>query len=189
MAESKRPRGRDLDRDPVTGQPEDHPGGIAGGAFAGGTAGGLAGAAVAGAATGTIAGGPIGMVSGAIAGVVAGAVIGGVAGKAIAERVNPQHEDEHWRNEFPKRPYAVASAYGWEDFGPAYRLGYDRYSDYHGRRFEDVEPDFAQQWTTTARGSSRLGWDEARHATRDAFERVAATFERALPGDADRDGR
>ena len=37
MAERK---GRDLDRDPDTGQPEDHLGGVAGGAFAGGTAGG-----------------------------------------------------------------------------------------------------------------------------------------------------
>jgi hypothetical protein len=60
MAERK---GRDLDRDPETGQPEDHLGGIAGGAFAGGTAGGVAGAALMGATTGTIAGGPIGMVS------------------------------------------------------------------------------------------------------------------------------
>lgn len=188
MNEPERPKGRDLDRDPQTGQPEDHLGGVAGGAFAGGTTGGLVGAAITGAASGTIAGGPIGMVSGAIAGVVAGAVIGGIAGKAIAERINPAHEDEYWRDEFPRRPYAVSSSHGWDDFGPAYRLGYERYPGYHGRRFDEVEPEFARHWEES-RGESRLDWDEARHATRDAYERVAANIERALPGDADRDGR
>jgi hypothetical protein len=188
MPEPKRPRGRDLDRDPETGQPEDHLGGVAGGAFAGGTTGALTGAAIAGATTGTIAGGPLGTAAGAIAGAVAGSVIGGVAGKAIAERINPAHEDEYWRHEFPTRPYVVASNFGWEDFDPAYRLGYERYPDHHGRRFEDVEPEFARRWQES-RGGSRLAWDEARHATRDAFERIAANFERALPGDADRDGR
>ncbi|HWJ05391.1 MAG TPA: hypothetical protein VNS57_06325 [Steroidobacteraceae bacterium] len=188
MEKSRRPQGRDLDRDPETGQPEDHLGGVAGGAFAGGTAGGLAGAAVAGAATGTIAGGPLGTVAGAIAGVVAGSVIGGIAGKALAERVNPAHEDEYWRHEFPSRPYAVASPHGWDDFGPAYRYGYERYPAYEGRRFDEVEPEFARDWEQS-RGDSRLAWDEARHATRDAYERIASSIERALPGDADRDGR
>lgn len=177
MAERK---GRDLDRDPETGQPEDHLGGVAGGAFAGGTAGGIAGAALMGATTGTIAGGPIGMVSGAIAGVVAGSVIGGITGKAIAERINPQHEDEHWRNEFPTRTYAAGSKYGWVDYEPAFRLGYQRYPEYHGRPFDEVEPEFERHWNE-ARGESHLEWDEARHATRDAFERVRQAFEWATP--------
>ena len=168
MAERK---GRDLDRDPETGQPEDHLGGVAGGAFAGGTAGGVAGAALMGATTGTIAGGPIGMVSGAIAGAVAGSVIGGITGKAIAERVNPQHEDEYWRNEFPTRSYAAGSRYGWDDYEPAFRLGYERFPDYEGRSFDEVEPEFARRWGES-RGHSQLEWDEARHATRDAYERL-----------------
>ena len=168
MAELK---GRDLDRDPETGQPEDHLGGVAGGAFAGGTAGGVAGAALMGATTGTIAGGPIGMVTGAIAGAVAGSVIGGITGKALAERINPQHEDEHWRNEFPTRSYAAGSAHGWDHYEPAFRLGYERYPEYHGRSFDEVEPEFAHHWTE-ARGESALEWEDARPATRDAFERL-----------------
>jgi len=36
---------------------------------------------------------------------------------------------------------------------------------------------------------TRLGWDQGRHATRDAYERVSNTIERAIPGDSDRDGR
>ncbi len=147
MERNRRPQGRDLDRDPDTGQPEEHLGGLAGGAYAGGT-----------------------------------------TGKALAERINPAHEDEYWRHEFPSRPYAVASPHGWDDFGPAYRYGYERYPDFDGRRFEEVEPEFARDWEQS-RGDSNLGWDEARLAARDAFERIAVNFERAVPGDADRDGR
>lgn len=179
-------KGRDLDRDPDTGQPDDHLGGVAGGAFAGGTAGGIAGATLAGATAGTIAGGPIGMAAGAVAGVVAGSVIGGITGKAIAERINPKHEDEYWRNEFPTRSYAAGSKYGWEDYEPAFRMGYQRYPEYHGRRFDDVEPELSQRWAE-ARGDSHLDWEEARHATRDAYERLNKAFEWAMPGDADRD--
>ena len=153
MAERK---GRDLDRDPDTGQPEDHVGGVAGGAFAGGTAGGIAGA-------------------------VAGSVIGGITGKAIAERINPQHEDDYWRNEFPTRSYAAASKYGWDDYEPAFRLGYKHYPEHHGRGFDDVEPEFARLWSE-GRGESHLEWEEARPATRDAYERVRQAFEWATPG-------
>jgi hypothetical protein len=188
MAESDRRTGRDLDRDPETGQPEDHLGGMAGGAVAGGAAGGLAGAAFVGAATGTIAGGPLGTAVGAAVGVVAGSVLGGITGKAIAERINPAHEEDYWRGEFPRRPYAGSAQQGWEDFRPAYRVGYERYPEYHGRRFDEVEPEFARDWDKW-RGESRLSWEQAREAAREAFERVAASIERAAPGDPDRDGR
>jgi hypothetical protein len=156
MAERK---GRDLDRDPDSGQPGDRPGAVAGGAFAGGTAG--AGA---------------------------GSTIGGITGKAIAERINAQHEDDYWRNEFPTRTYAAGSKYGWADYEPAFRLGYKGYPDHHGRRFDEVEPEFERRWGE-ARGQSHLEWDEARHATRDAYERIQRSFEWATPGDADRGRR
>ncbi len=188
MAESNRRTGRDLDRDPRTGQPEDHLGGIAGGAVAGGTAGGLAGAAFVGAATGTIAGGPLGTAAGALVGVVAGSVLGGITGKALAERINPAHEDDYWQNEFPTRPYATDPQYNWDDYRPAYRLGYQRYAEYHGRRFDEVEHEFSRDWDHS-RGDSRLNWHEARAATRDAFERIADSVERAVPGDSDRDSK
>jgi hypothetical protein len=142
----------------------------------------VAGAAVAGAAAGSAAG-PVGTVIGA----AAGAVAGGLAGKAIAERVNPTVEEGYWRDNYRSRSYVGADS-RWEDYGPAYRYGYERYPDYHGRRFDEVEPEFASDWDRS-RGESRLGWDQARHATRDAFERVTDTIERAVPGDSDHDGR
>lgn len=188
MAEPKRPTGRDLDRDPETGQPEDHLGGIAGGAFAGGAVGGVAGATIVGAATGSIAGGPLGTAVGAAVGAIAGSVAGGISGKAVAERINPAHEDDYWRHEFPRRPYAIASKFGWTDFDRAYRFGYQHYPEYHGRRFDEVEPELARRWQQE-RGESRLDWLEAREAVRDAFERIAGAMERTTPGDSDHDGR
>lgn len=172
MSKPNEPRGRDLDRDPETGQPEDHPGGIAGGATLGAAAGGVTGAAIAGAATGTIAGGPIGMVAGAIAGIVAGSVIGGVTGKAVAERVNPAHEDDYWRGEFARRPYGAGESQSWDDYRPAFRLGYEASEELQGRPFDEAEPQLAERWEAM-RGSSRLDWNEARPAVRDAYARAS----------------
>ena len=47
-----------------------------------------------------------------------------------------------------------------------------------------VAENFAPGWDN-AKGASKQTWNEAKHATRDAWHHV----ERALPGDADRDGR
>jgi uncharacterized protein (TIGR02284 family) len=157
MAESR--KDRDTDKDT---------GATMGGAFAGGAVGGIAGGAMAGAAAGGL-GGPAGAAIGAAVGAVAGAM----GGKAIASRINPQVEEEHWRSTYSSRPY-VASDASYDDYGPAYRLGYDRYPEYHGRSFDEAEANLRRDWDTT-RGSSRLSWEEAKHATRDAYERARDT--------------
>ncbi len=154
MAESR--KDRDTDKDT---------GATMGGAFAGGAVGGIAGGALAGAAAGGL-GGPAGAAIGAAVGAVAGAV----GGKAIAGRIDPTAEDTHWKSNYSSRPY-VTSGSSYDDYGPAYRMGYERYPDYHGRSFDEAESEFQQDWTS-ARGRSRLEWNEARHATRDAFERA-----------------
>jgi hypothetical protein len=174
MAESTK---RDKDRDGSS-----HPIGTAGGAFAGGAAGGVAGAAIAGATVGTAAG-PAGTVIGAAVGAVAGAV----AGHKLAERINPSAEDEYWRSNYSSRPYVNQGA-GYDDYAPAYRLGWERYPDYHGRNFDEVEHEFERDWDT-ARGDSRLAWNDAKHATRDSFQRIRDNVERMTPGDSDRDGK
>ena len=69
-------RGKDLNEDPITGEPGSHPVG---------TGLGAAGGAAAGAALGTAVGGPIGTVVGGII----GAVTGGLAGKDVAENLDP----------------------------------------------------------------------------------------------------
>ena len=160
---------RDLNRDPISGTPGAHPVGTGVGAAAGGVAGAAAGAV----------GGPVGMVAGG----VVGAVIGGLAGKGVAEGVNPTEQDAYWRDQYSRETYYVKD-HTFDDYAPAYRTGYEARGRYPGKRFEDVETDLERDYGT-ARGTSRLGWDKAKVATRAAWDRV----ERALPGDADRDGK
>ena len=46
----------------------------------------------------------------------------------------------------------------------------------------------SREWTG-ARETSSPDWDRAKHATRDAWNRVSDTVERATPGDSERDGK
>jgi hypothetical protein len=156
---------------------EEH--GAAQGAVAGGGAGGIAGGAV----TGALAGGVTGPVGAAI-GAAAGAVVGALAGKAKAD---PAAEDTYWRDNYSGRPY-VQSGVSYDEYSPAYRYGVDAHNRYPDRHFDDIESDLGRDWGT-ARGRSSLEWDHARHASRDAWQRVKDTAERAIPGDSDGDGR
>jgi hypothetical protein len=145
--------------------------------------GAVAGAVAAGAAAGSAAG-PIG----AAVGAVVGGVAGGLAGKGIAHLVDPHQEDEYWRQNWQDRSY-IEGGYTYEDdYGPAYRYGVDAYTRYPERRYDELETDLSAGWKD-ARGSSRLEWDRARHATRDAWQRLSDKVERATPGDSDRDGK
>ena len=164
-----------------------------------GTGVGAAGGALAGAAIGS-AGGP----AGAIVGGVIGAVAGGLAGRGVAEMANPeptdeQHdhnlgkglahavnhdrEDAYWREAYSKEPYYNPER-SYEDYAPAYRMGWESRAKYEDGTYDQYEPAFRNDWDT-ARGESRLDWDEAKHAVKAGWHRV----ERALPGDADGDNR
>lgn len=159
----------DANRDPLTGEPGAHPVG---------TGLGAAGGAATGAALGAVAG-PIG----AAVGLVAGAVAGGLTGKAVAESIDPTYEDAYWKENYAKQPY-VDSNVPYETYAPAYRTGYEGRARHQGRPFEDVETELERDYMKN-RGESSLSWSQARRATRDAWHRV----ERAIPGDADGDGR
>jgi hypothetical protein len=161
-------------RDPISGTPGAHPVGTGIGAAAGGMAAGAAAGAVAG---------PVG----AVAGAAVGAVVGGLAGKGVAERIDPTIEEAYWRENYHARPYIRQNA-SYDDYGPAYMYGVDNYSRYHGRTFEDVEPELGRDWQR-AKGKSSLAWEDAKHATRDSWQRLSDTIERATPGDSDRDGK
>lgn len=162
----------DANLDPISGEPGAHPVG---------TGIGAAGAGAAGAAIGGAIGGPVG----AVVGAAVGAVAGGLVGKGAAESVNPTVENEYWRNHYSTRPYADADV-SYDEYEPGYRTGYEAYSRYHGtgRTFDQIEPELQRDYETN-RGRSNLGWAKAKYAARDAWDKV----ERALPGDADHDGR
>lgn len=151
------------------------------GAVLGGAAGGIAGGAAAGAAIGGMTG-PVGLAVGAVAGAVAGAL----AGKGIADTVDPVAEDAYWRDNHSNRSYASGSEY--DQYRPAYGYGVDAFTRFPNRSFDDLEPELRRDWNDK-RGNSSLDWDRAKHATRDAWQRVSDTVERATPGDSDRDGK
>jgi hypothetical protein len=149
------------------------------GAVVGAVTGGAAGGAMAGAAVGGMTG-PVGAAIGAAVGAVAGAI----AGRNV--KVDPVAEDTYWRDNHASRPYAVGRSY--DDLGPAYAHGVSSYTKYPGRSFDEAEADLSRDWDAN-RGSSKLDWGNARHASRDAWQRLSDTAERAIPGDSDRDGR
>jgi hypothetical protein len=144
-------------RDPITKQPGAHPIG---------TSLGAAGAGVVGAAIGASIAGPIGAAIGA----AAGAIAGGLGGSNAAETINPTTENSYWEENYSSRPYVREDA-AFDDYRPAYQLGWESRKRLAGRRFEEVESDLGRDWDKF-KGESRLKWDEAKHATRDAWERV-----------------
>ena len=153
--------------DPITGEPGSHPVGVGVGTAAGAAVGGALGAV----------GGPVGAAVGAVVGGLAGAG----AGKGVAEKIDPTVEDAYWRENHPRSEYADPD-YDYEDYRPAYQLGYEGPSRYR-RSWDESEESVKSDWENV-KGKSRLTWDKARNATRAAWHRVEAR----LPGDADRDG-
>lgn len=150
------PDAPDANRDPLSGAPGSHPVGVGVGA---------AGAGAAGAAIGAV-GGPVG----AAVGAVVGAVAGGLAGKGAAEAINPTAEEAYWRDNYKTRPYYTEGT-TYEEYGPAYRYGWESRQKYGERKWDDVEGDLRSGWEKT-KAKTEYGWDRAKYAVRDAWDRV-----------------
>lgn len=150
--------GTDANRDPISGEPGAHPVGTGIGAATAGAIGTMIGAA----------GGP----AGAAIGAVVGSVVGGLIGKNTAEAFDPTVEDAYWRENYSSRPYAKRD-FTYEDYQPAYRTGYEGYNRYRdaGRSYHEVEPELRRSYETE-HSSARVGWEDAKHAVQDAFDRV-----------------
>jgi hypothetical protein len=157
--------------DLITKEPGSHPVGAGVGAAAGGVAG--IGAVI---ATGAVLGSVVGPLGTAI-GVAAGAVAGALAGKGVAEQINPTVEETFWRENYESRPYVTEGAIR-EDFAPAYRYGWESRERHPDKTFDDVELDLERDWEQQ-RGESRLPWEDAKPAARDAWDRVEADSIRA----------
>lgn len=170
MADKREFVEEDHNEDPISGEHGAHPVGTGAGAVAGGAAAGAAAGAV---------GGPIG----AAVGVVVGGIAGGLAGSAIGEKIDPTVEYGHWKGEYANSPYYDKDV-PYETYAPAYQHGWEGRARYEDKTFEAAEPDLRREWEETDYHSA-LGWDKARHATRDAWHRIEET----IPGDADNDGR
>jgi hypothetical protein len=155
----------DAHLDPLTQEPGSHPLGTAAGSAAGAAAGAALGSAAGPA--GTVVGGTI------------GAIAGGIAGHKVAENVNPTAEEGYWRETYTSRPY-VNREYTFDDYGPAYRYGWEARTRWADRQFDEVEPQLGRDWSD-ARGESRLEWGDAKVAARDAWDRITERRDDRLP--------
>lgn len=96
-------------------------------------------------------------------------------------------EEAYWRQNYAGRSYIEPDT-SFTDYKPAYRYGTDAYTRHPGRSFDEIDADLGNDWDRF-KGTSSLTWEKARHAARDAWERAKDFFERATPGDSDRDGK
>jgi len=156
---SKNAASHDENKDPISGEPGAHPVG---------TGVGAAGAGAAGLAAGMAVAGPVG----AAVGAVIGAVAGGLGGKAVAEEIDPTAEDAYWRENHASRPYFDKKT-TYDHYRPAYQQGWEARSLYSDKTWDEIESELESQWTTR-RGHSTLDWKNARHASRDAWERIGS---------------
>ncbi|MCY7387391.1 MAG: hypothetical protein LH481_04895 [Burkholderiales bacterium] len=104
----------------------------------------------------------------------------------MAKIVDPTVEETYWRENHVFRPYATGASF--DDYAPAYNYGVSSYLNYEGHHFDDVESDLARD-CNSALSNSKLEWNRAKPASRDAWDRVSDTTERAVLGDSDRDGK
>lgn len=137
------------------------------------------GGAIAGAAAGAIGGtaaGPIGSLVGAVGGAIAGAAAGASTGDA--DSLDTREFEAWWREHFAERPYVHAGS-RYDDYASAYRFGIRHYAQTdHPRSWEQVCNELRHYWAQE-RGGSRMSWDDAMPAVRDAWRRMydPATFE------------
>jgi hypothetical protein len=89
---------------------------------------------------------------------------------AAVSRVNAREEDAYWRCSFWRERYYSAEL-DYEDYAPAYCVGYIGYAQYGGE-YDDAERSLWANWERI-KGDSRLSTDEARLAMRAAWDRMA----------------
>jgi len=115
------------------------------------------------------AGRALGTVVGTAAG-VASAAANALMGRRPAPKVDPMTEEIYWREHYASEPYYDPS-FGFEDYLPAWRTGWEGRGKYVGRTFADAERELEADFHWN-RGQSRLLWEQARAAVRAAFERT-----------------
>jgi hypothetical protein len=96
--------------------------------------------------------------------------------QTAARRYSAQVEDLYWAKNYWKQPYFHAD-YDYEDYAPAYCVGYSGCAQYGGS-FEDAEKSLCANFIRI-KGDSRLSWEEAIEPIRSAWARVEASAQQA----------
>jgi hypothetical protein len=88
----------------------------------------------------------------------------------VAGRVDPGQEDTYWEREYFREQY-YSPGLDYEDYAPAYCVGYIGYAQYGGE-FEEAEKSLCANWVRI-KGDSRLTIEQAMPAMRAAWNRMA----------------
>lgn len=90
--------------------------------------------------------------------------------RVVLSRDGAAGEDAHWERAHRRERY-YRSGLDYEDYAPAYCVGYIGYAQYGGR-FDDAERSLHANWERI-KGESRLPLEEALLAMRAAWDRMA----------------
>lgn len=89
---------------------------------------------------------------------------------ATTDQLTWDNEATYWRDNWRARPYAKADR-GFDYYLPGYRYGFESGTKYHGKEWNDVEPELRRGWDKYEhRGEST--WEHMKDAVRDAWHRV-----------------
>ncbi len=83
--------------------------------------------------------------------------------------VEPFPDSGYWNQQFTREPYFLEGD-SYDDYDPAYRLGYGARRSHPDRDFDSLEADLKRDWEAS-KGLSRLDWNRARSAALRAWER------------------
>lgn len=100
---------------------------------------------------------------------------------AAAAGTHPESEVAYWHESYSSDPY-FEEGHGFEDYSPAYELGWISYSTYGGE-FDAADRVLANDWEMR-KGVSGLSWDQARPASRAAWQRARNAREFTTDGSA-----
>lgn len=91
------------------------------------------------------------------------------SGEPVLSQARASQEDGHWERAHSREPYFTPGL-DYEDYAPAYCVGYIGHAQYGGR-FEDAERSLCANWERI-KGDSRLPLAEALLAMRAAWNRM-----------------
>jgi len=100
---------------------------------------------------------------------------GGPAGIPVedpGDDLDSAEQDAYWEAHYQAAPYVDRSR-EYTYYQPAYRFGWESYSRYGRRSFDEIDEQLMRDWDGW-RGPSLQTWREARAAARDAWLRAAA---------------
>ncbi len=89
---------------------------------------------------------------------------------ALLGAVDPRQEDVYWERTFQRERY-YCPKFEYEDYAPAYCVGYVGCAQYGGE-YADAESSLYANWERI-KGDSRLSLNDARSAMRAAWDRMA----------------